>query len=235
VPALVLAGELDLRTPLEGGRRVAASLPRSTLVTIPATGHSTLGSDISNCTLRAVARFLDARKVNPTCSDPPRGLPPEQPAPRSLGEVRRMRGAPRRVARVLQALELTLNDTEEQAASAAVDQFDRGDERSIGGGGLRGGRFRAGGRGLTLERILFVPGVRVSGRLLNRSSRIGRFRIGGSRATKGVVRYRGRGIITGRIGGRAFRFRLRRVDTTPPEIELGKRPAEPDRPLPKIR
>jgi hypothetical protein len=36
-----------------------------------------------------------------------------------------------------------------------------------------------------------------------------------------VVEYRGGGVLTGRIGGRRFRFEVRRVDTTPPEIELG--------------
>src|SRR3712207_7834949 len=58
VPTLILAGELDLRTPLESAQKVAAQLPQSTLVTVPATGHSTLGSDASSCTVQAISRFL---------------------------------------------------------------------------------------------------------------------------------------------------------------------------------
>jgi pimeloyl-ACP methyl ester carboxylesterase len=238
VPALVLAGELDLRTPLEGGRRVAGALPRSTLLTVPATGHSTLGSDASNCTLRAIVRFLDARTVSPRCAGPPRALRPDRPAPLSVGEVKRLRGAPRSIARVLAAVGLTIDDTEEQAANAALGAFDRDDDRAVGGGGLRGGRFVSGDRALSLRRVIYVPGVRVSGRLLNRAGRIGRFRVGGSRKVRGVVRYRGRRIVTGKIGGRRFRFRLRQVDNTPPEIELGAARLgpgpPPHRPLPRV-
>jgi hypothetical protein len=49
----------------------------------------------------------------------------------------------------------------------------------------------------------------------------------------GVVEYRGGNVITGRIGGRRFRFKVRRVDNTPPEIELGKL-ARHERPLPRV-
>lgn len=234
VPTLILAGELDLRTPLEGAQRVAAVLPRSTLLTIPATGHSTLGSDSSACTLRAITRFLARRSVRPTCSNPSKPLAPEQPAPLSLTEVEPMKRAPRTIARVLTAVDLTLNDVEDQTATQAVLSFDRGDTGPVRGGGLRAGRFRVGGGGLSIERVVFVPGVRVSGRLLNRVARVGTFRVSGSPAVAGVVEYRGGGIITGKIGGRRFRVRVRHVDTTAPEIELGKL-AEPVRVLPKVR
>jgi hypothetical protein len=75
--------------------------------------------------------------------------------------------------------------------------------------------------------------VRVSGRLLNRAARLGSFRISGSPAVAGVVEYRGGSVITGQIGGRRFRFKVRRVDNTPPEIELGKL-ARPVRPAPRV-
>ena len=41
-PTLVLAGEDDLRTPLESARRIAARIPGSTLVSVPEMGHSVL-------------------------------------------------------------------------------------------------------------------------------------------------------------------------------------------------
>ncbi len=46
-------------------------------------------------------------------------------------------------------------------------------------------------------------------------------------------------MLTGRIGGRRFRFKMRIVDTTPPEIELGgkaeKPKLRPEWPRPKVR
>ena len=234
VPALILEGELDLRTPLEGAQRVAAQLPRATLVTIPATGHSALGSDASDCTITAVNRFLRSRAVPPTCEDPSRAIPPDRPAPASLDEVTPVRRVPASVGRVLQAVELTLSDVEEQASTQALVSFDSDEGGPVRGGGLRAGRFRAGNSGLSLTRIVFVPGVRVSGRLLNRVGRIGTFRVSGSAAVSGTIVYGGRGVVSGRIGGRRFRVRLRQVDTTPPEIELGKAAQRPEWPRPKF-
>src|SRR3954452_1683264 len=234
VPALILEGEEDLRTPVEGAQRVAAQMPHSTLLTIPATGHSTLGSDSSSCTLNAVTRFLERLPVRGACGDPPATPTPDQPAPLTLAEVERMPRAPRSIARVLEAVDLTLTDVEDQAGTQALLSFNSGDAGAVRGGGVRGGRFRAGGSGVSIDRVLYVPGVRVSGRLLNRAGRVGSFRITGSPAVTGVVEYRGGGVITGRIAGRRFRFKLRRVDNTPPEVELGKL-ARPVRPAPRIR
>ena len=84
-----------------------------------------------------------------------------------------MRRVPASVGRVLQAVELTLADVEDQAATQALLSFDSGDSSTIRGGGLRSGHFRAGNTGLSMTRIVFVPGVTVSGRLLNRAGRIG--------------------------------------------------------------
>ena len=234
VPALILEGELDLRTPLEGAQRIAAQLPQSTLVTIPATGHSTLGSDSSSCTIDAVSRFLANRSVASTCADPPRAAPAEPPAPLSLAEVEPVSGVPRSVGGVLQAVELTLTDIEDQASTQALLSFNRGDAGAVRGGGLRAGKFSVGNAGLLMDGIVFVPGVRVSGRLLNRAGRIGTIKVSGSRAAAGKVVYHGGGIVTGRIGGRNFRIRLRHVDTTPPEVELGAK-LRAEWPRPKVR
>jgi pimeloyl-ACP methyl ester carboxylesterase len=242
VPALILEGEADLRTPLEGAQRVAAQLPQATLLTIPATGHSALGSDSSSCTLNAVTRFLERKPVRSSCGRPPRAPKPDPPAPLLLNEVDPMPRAPRSIARTLQAVDLTLSDVEEQVGTQALISFNSNEASPVRGGGLRGGRFRAGTRALSIDRYLFVPGIRVSGRLLNRAGRIGQFRVSGSPAVAGFVEYRGGGVLTGRIGGRRFRFRSRRVDTTPPEIELGAARADrrkpdlaPDWPRPKFR
>jgi len=67
VPTLLLAGELDLATPLEDARRQLRRAPRGTLVVVPRMGHSVLARDPSGCALRAAERFLAGRPV-PPCS-----------------------------------------------------------------------------------------------------------------------------------------------------------------------
>lgn len=66
VPALVLSGELDLRTPLEAARRLAAVLGNATVVTSPDAGHGVFGADLRDCATRAVAGFLRGRL--PACA-----------------------------------------------------------------------------------------------------------------------------------------------------------------------
>jgi pimeloyl-ACP methyl ester carboxylesterase len=64
VPFLLLSGELDLRTPLEGARRLAAQLPDAQLIREPGWGHDTLSSGEGGCAAPAVHRFLRDRPVN---------------------------------------------------------------------------------------------------------------------------------------------------------------------------
>jgi pimeloyl-ACP methyl ester carboxylesterase len=61
VPTLLLAGELDLATPLEDARAQLERAPRGQLVVVPGAGHSLLFADDSGCTLRVVERFLAGR------------------------------------------------------------------------------------------------------------------------------------------------------------------------------
>jgi hypothetical protein len=144
-----------------------------------------------------------------------------------------VRGVQPATGRVLQAVELTLSDVEDQAATQAALAFNTGGSGDIRGGGLRSGRFRLGDSSLLLNGVVFVPGVRVTARLLNKPGRIGLARVSGSRTVAGTIVYGPRGIVTGTIGGRRFRVRLRGLDTTPPTITLGKQAAG-DRPRPKV-
>ena len=61
VPALILSGELDLRTPLEQARALAAALPQARLVVGRGIGHAVLGADPSGCADAAVRAFLAQR------------------------------------------------------------------------------------------------------------------------------------------------------------------------------
>ena len=67
VPTLLLAGELDLATPLEDAREQLRRAPAGRLVVVPRMGHSVLSLDPSGCALRAAERFLAARRV-PGCA-----------------------------------------------------------------------------------------------------------------------------------------------------------------------
>lgn len=66
VPVLVLAGALDLRTPVEAARRLAASLGNATVVTSSDVGHGVFGARLNGCATRSVAGFLRGRL--PVCA-----------------------------------------------------------------------------------------------------------------------------------------------------------------------
>ena len=208
VPVLLLEGEDDLRTPVESATRVAALFPRSTLVVSPATGHSALASDLSGCARRAFARFFRGLTVRPRCRRPRRHFRPEPPPPTKLGEVPRARGAAGVRGRAITALALTLRDVSKDALTELI--VDLRDPDLARGGGLRAGRYRLGGHNtLRLHGIVYVPGVRVSGRIRRFGGRRqrGRVRLGGAAAPRGLLAIR-RNRVSGRLGGRRVRARL---------------------------
>jgi hypothetical protein len=203
VPVLILAGEDDLRTPVESARRVAAQFPQARLVVAPATGHSALGSDGSGCTERAFARFFRDQPVRTSCPRERRRFPPSPPPPRALRQVPPARGVSGARGRALTALALTVKDVGEDALTRFI--LDERDPDLARGGGLRGGRYRIDGRvGLHLSGVVFVPGVRVSGKVSRFASprQRGRLRVSGPATPDGVVSLRGRRL-RGRLGGRA--------------------------------
>ncbi|MEY2515181.1 MAG: hypothetical protein QOJ89_2539 [bacterium] len=65
VPTLVLSGDLDLRTPLEGARYLAALL-HGKVVVEQGVGHGVLGRDPNGCATPAVEAFLAGRPL-PQC------------------------------------------------------------------------------------------------------------------------------------------------------------------------
>ena len=85
VPVLLLEGEDDLRTPVEGARRVAALFPQARLVISAATGHSALGSDPTVCARRAFDRFFRGGQVPSRCPRVRRFFTPQPPAPTPAG------------------------------------------------------------------------------------------------------------------------------------------------------
>ncbi len=99
VPALVLNGSLDVRTPTSWARSAVAGMPRAQLVEIPNSGHSVTGTDISGCALSLARRFLIYRTTSGKCKQTTPDVPVQEPAPLTVGSVRPLRGSCRRVKR----------------------------------------------------------------------------------------------------------------------------------------
>jgi pimeloyl-ACP methyl ester carboxylesterase len=211
VPALLLSGEFDLRTPTEEAREVAALLPRATMLTVPRVGHSVLGSDISGCAARAVRRFFADQPVATTCLARDLQLVevierllfrPAPVPPASLAALRPAAGVPGAAGRTLTAAKLTFEDALRQFIYSLNALFS---DTFTGLGGLRGGRFSAAG---DFDRYSYVPGVEITSVTSGRdasdflSPRL-RLRVSGSKAAHGLLVYDLRkGRIRGRLGGR---------------------------------
>ncbi len=239
VPALLLAGGQDLRTPREDAQAVAAQLPRARLVTVPAAGHSVLGwEEGDGCATRALRRFLDGGDVAdcPQASRRDR-WPVLPPVPARLAALTPRPGLPVRVGRTVAALEATFDELEWQRfgtiASFMDSDWDIDDPRQprLGWGGLRGGRAIARdelqiGR-YAIERYVVVGGVRVSGdaRLTDPDGVDVRYRlrVGGAAAARGVVTI-DKDRIRGRLDGRRIDLRNRYADPFAPPPPVTRAP-----------
>jgi pimeloyl-ACP methyl ester carboxylesterase len=196
VPALVLAGATDVRTPVEDAVRVAERLGAAPVV-VPNVGHSVLGSDFSGCARGAVAAFFRDGAA-PGC--PPGLEPPVFPTrrpPRSLREVPQARRYKGRVGRTLNALNYTREDALVAALGAQLDGLSRV-------GGVRRGTISVSDAGVRLRNVELVPGVRVTGFFPQRGTRA-RVRITGPAAARGRLTITRGGTVTGVLAGRRIR------------------------------
>jgi pimeloyl-ACP methyl ester carboxylesterase len=230
VPVLLVEGADDLRTPLENARAAARSFPRAHVVVAPDTGHSAIGSDFSGCALRAFARFVQRRQVPSRCRHVPKAFPAEPPPPRRLRDVLPLRGTRGVAGRTVSAVKLTLRDVAEDSITTLIFSAESSDRAR--GGGLRGGRYRIGtDNTLELDRVSYLPGVTVSGRverfLERRQS--GRLRVGGRGAPHGVLRIH-RFEVSGRLGGRRVHGNL-----SSPVVVAASARALGDPPLARLR
>ena len=218
VPTLLLAGELDTRTPVETAERVAARLPRAQLVRLPRAGHSVLGN--SYCADRALRRFMRGQTAQSRCDEDDDGnvfvdfgLTPL--APTSLRDVRPLPGFGGVRGRVLGALLLTLSDSSHELFYSLDPDLADDDSLHLRVPGLRGGRiaFSFDGDetfGYRMHRLEYVPGVVISGWVRASDDRArGIFRIGGAAGMSARLHVSDDGF-RGRINGR--RVRLREID-----------------------
>src|SRR3954454_19899867 len=208
VPALVLSGRLDIRTPLENGQAVAAQLPHSTFVTVPGSGHDEIDSDLSGCVARALSNFFSDRRVGQACNRTSDAVPPAPLAPTTFHALAPHRGVPGDRGRVLRAVVGAVDDVRESFFEHADSGLS-----ATSGGGLRSGYWRTRGQtGLTLHNVAWAPEVRVSGRLTSRLGRYaGTVRVSAPEGLSGVLRFsRTRGV-TGVLGGRRVHLPARAV------------------------
>jgi pimeloyl-ACP methyl ester carboxylesterase len=208
VPVLLLEGEDDLRTPVEGARRLAARFPQARLLVASETGHSVLGNDLTGCADRAFGHFFEGGVMPSRCPRGRRIVPPLPLPPRSLGSLDPLRPVHGRRGRALRALALTMADVANETLSTLVVGLPEADLAH--GGGLRGGAYRlTGGGSLLLRGVSFVPGVRVSGRIRDflGGRQRGTLRLTGRATPHGRLRLRGN-LMGGRLGGRRVRARL---------------------------
>ena len=206
VPALLLGGRLDTRTPLENARATAQELPHSTIVALKGSGHDALDSDITGCTAQALSRFIEDVSVGHPCLGRDNGVAPTPLPPHSLSDFRSAPGVGGSRGRALFAVLDTVTD----ARLAALQTLFAG--LQVRGGGLRGGSFSAQasfeGR-LRLSRYAFVPGLRVSGSLASSSGAIsGTVHVSGT--ANGTLKISRGGTVTGTLGGRHVRYRPKR-------------------------
>ena len=207
VPALLLSGRLDFRTPVEGARAVKDLLPHSTLVTVPGTGHDELDSDITGCTISALKRFTAGQAVGDPCAKDTNQIPPFPRAPLRLRDFRRAPGVRGDAGRVLFAAVDTAIDARVAALQLLFAGF-----RELRGGGLRGGRFTAklddAGADVRMVRYQYLAGVRLTGTIRLRGDGLsGRVRIDGPGHLDGTLTIDRSGGARGRLGGHKVRYR----------------------------
>jgi pimeloyl-ACP methyl ester carboxylesterase len=153
VPTLILSGTEDLRTPLEQANAIASGYSAATVLAVPHTGHSVIGSAPRSCATRALIRFLRGEPAPAACPSRPR---PKQMAAAAPPPVRLAAVPGRtRVQRLRRVAKLTARDVFGQLLIAPTRRF----------GGLRGGTAVVERRRLVLDGYEYVRGVEVSGRL----------------------------------------------------------------------
>jgi len=196
VPTLVLEGQADLRTPLEDGQAVAGQIPGATVVAIPHTGHSVLGSDLSTCGMDAVTAFFTGQQ--PAACAPTENL--FFPTPVAPAKLARVSGRNRAI-KTVNAVAETLDDVRRHFIGDAVaaGHSPRSGSRV---GGLRSGYARFTDSGIQLRHTAYVPRVAVTGlyRLGDTSSTT--VRVSGAGAPHGAITFHADGRVTGRLGGK---------------------------------
>jgi len=217
VPALLLAGGLDVRTPLANAQAVATEMPRAKMLTVGNAGHGILGWGFTNCPSGATRRFLAGGNPG-RCGPGPRFSFPLPAPPMSLRDVGPGGGASGRAGSTAAAVQHTFLDFFIEVMGEAKNRFANIDPRhplqafksQLRAGALRGGVYSIPirGGGMVFDHAVAIPGVRVHGRLRgHRGGLTGVLKVSGRAAAPGRLVIR-RTVLRGKLGGQRVRVPL---------------------------
>ncbi len=211
MPTLILSGAQDLRTPTSGAEAVAARIPGAQLVVVPYTGHSVLGTDFTGCAAAALKTFFSSGTAQ-LCTAEHDPFAPTPITPTKLTRLRAVGGLSGRPGSTLAAVLDTIVDLERQVVGATL-QADRELPSGSSFGGLRGGFARITASALTLHRLAFVGGVRLTGTFAVEHGRLrpADIAVEGSQAAQGTVRIGSSARVSGALGGVRFNISLAKV------------------------
>jgi pimeloyl-ACP methyl ester carboxylesterase len=192
VPTLVLDGQMDLRTPFEDASQIPNLIPGASVVEVPWTGHSTLGSDASTCTKDALAAFA-AGGTPGACPPSENQFNPTRRPPTSIGKLP-VKG---RTRQTILAAATTLTDAARQIIGDAI-ALGAAPQRVAG---LRGGNATVSSSGsFRMTRYQYIPRVLVSGTADTSGNASLTIRGGG--ALRGNLHFSASGAVSGRLGGK---------------------------------
>ncbi len=215
VPALILSGAQDLRTPTSNAQQVAARIPDAQLLVVPYTGHSVIGSDFGDCATLAVSAFFSAGaaggQIQP-CAPSANPFAPTPLTPTKLAYVHPVPGLSGRPSLTLTAVLDTIVDLNRQVVGATL-QADAQLPSGSSFGGLRGGYAKLSTSKLQLTRFTFIPGIELSGTFPVSKGQLQAttLRITGASAAGGTVRVGSGKIVTGILGGKRFDVNITKV------------------------
>jgi pimeloyl-ACP methyl ester carboxylesterase len=155
IPVLVLNGQEDDVTPAADAKEVAALFPQAKSVSVPFTGHSVLTDvwpNASTCVTQALASFFSSAAIS-SCNYVTPFFKPVKRDPTSLAQVKAVKQKGVR-GQTIGAVLGTLSDVSMTELSGSGPTA-----------GLRGGYFSGSLTNLRLRKLVYVPGVVVSGRL----------------------------------------------------------------------
>jgi pimeloyl-ACP methyl ester carboxylesterase len=212
VPTLIFSGEQDLRTPTADARRVAAMIPDAQLLLVPFTGHSVIGSDLSECASLALKAFFAGESVQP-CAATTDEFAPTPVTPTKLSHVSPPAGLGGRPGRTLVAVLDTLVDLNRQLVAASLQANEQLPSGSSFGG-LHGGYARLTSSKAILADLSFVPGVKLTAMFPVRDGKLqaANIHVSGAEASPGIVRFGGSSTrVTGTLAGKSFEISLAKV------------------------
>jgi pimeloyl-ACP methyl ester carboxylesterase len=204
VPALVIDGGGDLRTPLEDAQSVASRIPGAQVLAVPFVGHSVLSTDLSGCAKAGLTAFFAGQPVA-ACAGPRPLIAPTRVAPTRLSRLAGRTKALKTVA----AVSATVRDVRLQFLG---DEIAAGASTPAGAkvAGLRSGHATATSSGFNLRRVEFVPGVVVSGHAPEQAG-TATLAVAGASAAHGRLIFHPDGSVTGTLDGRRVNARAARA------------------------